>query len=162
MKDGVSTRDAYQYAVTHIKEHQPDLEKHFVKNIGFAVRPNFFICFEDISLLMLRLDRNWIPWCRIHHFAKEQPSFEKKYGSQLKSWFYWSYWLLWPKVSQWLSTNVNKLNLISQIPQIRFKSRRHNQGWEWKIVASYGRNKITQRYTVFPYSRNWRGKNVKE
>lgn len=37
MKDGVSTRDAYQHALAYIKNHMPDLEKFFVKNIGFAV-----------------------------------------------------------------------------------------------------------------------------
>ncbi|PPQ86867.1 hypothetical protein CVT25_012586 [Psilocybe cyanescens] len=41
MKDGVSTRDAYQHALTYIKNHMPDLEKFFVKNIGFATGIEF-------------------------------------------------------------------------------------------------------------------------
>jgi len=37
MKDGVSARDAYQHALSYVKSNMPDLEKSFVKNIGFAV-----------------------------------------------------------------------------------------------------------------------------
>ncbi len=37
IKDGVVARDAYQHAVSFIKQKNPDLEKHFVKNIGFGV-----------------------------------------------------------------------------------------------------------------------------
>jgi nucleosome binding factor SPN SPT16 subunit len=33
----VSARDIYQFALNYIKERQPELEKHLVKNIGFAV-----------------------------------------------------------------------------------------------------------------------------
>lgn len=38
IKDGVASRDVYQHALNFIKEKKPDLEKHFVKNIGFSVR----------------------------------------------------------------------------------------------------------------------------
>jgi nucleosome binding factor SPN SPT16 subunit len=48
IKDGVTTRDAYQHALNFIKEKNPDLEKHFVKNVGFSVRSlkqfSFSIC----------------------------------------------------------------------------------------------------------------------
>lgn len=37
IKDGVSARDVYQHAVSHIKDHKPELEKHFVKLAGFGV-----------------------------------------------------------------------------------------------------------------------------
>jgi len=37
MKDGVVARDLYQHALSYVKKHKPDLEKHFVKNIGFGV-----------------------------------------------------------------------------------------------------------------------------
>lgn len=37
MKDGVTARDVYQHAVDYIKGKKPELEKFFVKNIGFAV-----------------------------------------------------------------------------------------------------------------------------
>jgi nucleosome binding factor SPN SPT16 subunit len=37
IKDGVSARDAYQHAVSYVKTHAPDLEKNFVKSIGFGV-----------------------------------------------------------------------------------------------------------------------------
>lgn len=43
MKDGVSARDAYQQAVSYVKSNMPDLEKNFVKSIGFGV-----ISFTDI------------------------------------------------------------------------------------------------------------------
>src|SRR5258705_4800620 len=38
IKDGVASRDVYQHALNFIKEKKPDLEKCFVKNIGFSVR----------------------------------------------------------------------------------------------------------------------------
>jgi len=41
IKDGVTTRDVYQHALNFIKEKKPDLEKYFVKNIGFSVRTPF-------------------------------------------------------------------------------------------------------------------------
>lgn len=37
MKDGVVSRDVYQHAVDFIKAKKPELEKKFVKNIGFGV-----------------------------------------------------------------------------------------------------------------------------
>lgn len=36
MKDGSVARDLYQHALSYVKKHKPDLEKHFVKNIGFG------------------------------------------------------------------------------------------------------------------------------
>jgi nucleosome binding factor SPN SPT16 subunit len=38
IKDGVSAREVYQHAVSYIKNRKPELEKHFVKNVGFGVR----------------------------------------------------------------------------------------------------------------------------
>lgn len=38
MKDGVTARDVYHRALEYIKEKKPELEKHFVKNVGSAVR----------------------------------------------------------------------------------------------------------------------------
>jgi nucleosome binding factor SPN SPT16 subunit len=46
MKDGVSARDTYQHAVSYVKTSMPDLEKNFVKSIGFGV-----IFFTDIITL---------------------------------------------------------------------------------------------------------------
>jgi len=37
IKDGLSARDVYQHALNYVKANMPDLEKYFVKNIGFAV-----------------------------------------------------------------------------------------------------------------------------
>ena len=37
LKDGAVARDVYNHAVAYIKERKPELESHFVKNIGFAV-----------------------------------------------------------------------------------------------------------------------------
>ncbi|KAF8350878.1 FACT complex subunit SPT16 [Amanita rubescens] len=39
--DGVSARDIYQFALNYVKERQPELEKHLVKNIGFAMGIEF-------------------------------------------------------------------------------------------------------------------------
>lgn len=38
IKNGVATRDVYQHAINFVKQKMPDLEKHFVKNVGFSVR----------------------------------------------------------------------------------------------------------------------------
>lgn len=37
MKDGVSAREIYLEALAFVKEKKPDIEKNFVKNIGFGV-----------------------------------------------------------------------------------------------------------------------------
>ncbi|KAI0282167.1 FACT complex subunit SPT16 [Russula aff. rugulosa BPL654] len=41
MKDGAVARDLYQHALSYVKKHKPDLEKHFVKNIGFGMGMEF-------------------------------------------------------------------------------------------------------------------------
>ncbi|KAF9567635.1 FACT complex subunit SPT16 [Agrocybe pediades] len=48
MKDGVSARDAYQHAIGYVRNNMPDLEKSFVKNIGFATG----IEFRDASYII--------------------------------------------------------------------------------------------------------------
>ena len=37
IKDGVAAREVYQHALSYVKNKKPELEKHFVKNIGFGV-----------------------------------------------------------------------------------------------------------------------------
>jgi nucleosome binding factor SPN SPT16 subunit len=37
MKDGAVARDLYQHALSYVKKHKLELEKNFVKNIGFGV-----------------------------------------------------------------------------------------------------------------------------
>ncbi|KAK2467068.1 hypothetical protein APHAL10511_001326 [Amanita phalloides] len=41
IKDGVSARDIYQFTVNYVREKNPELEKHLVKNIGFAMGIEF-------------------------------------------------------------------------------------------------------------------------
>ncbi|KAI5124316.1 hypothetical protein M0805_008924 [Coniferiporia weirii] len=41
LKDGVVARDVYMHAVSYIREKKPELEKHFVKNIGFSMGMEF-------------------------------------------------------------------------------------------------------------------------
>ncbi|KAJ7771766.1 FACT complex subunit SPT16 [Mycena metata] len=41
IKDGISARDAYQAALNYVKEKNPELEKNFVKNIGFGTGVEF-------------------------------------------------------------------------------------------------------------------------
>jgi len=40
IKPGVIARDVYQHAVEFVKEKAPQLEKNFVKNLGFGVSWN--------------------------------------------------------------------------------------------------------------------------
>ena len=37
MRDGVTAKDVYAAAVDYVKGRKPELEKNFVKNIGFGV-----------------------------------------------------------------------------------------------------------------------------
>lgn len=41
IRDGVKINEVYQKALDHIKAKRPDLEKHFTKNIGFAMGIEF-------------------------------------------------------------------------------------------------------------------------
>jgi nucleosome binding factor SPN SPT16 subunit len=41
LQDGVTARDVYQHAISYIREKKPDLEKNFVKNVGFGVSGPF-------------------------------------------------------------------------------------------------------------------------
>ncbi|KAL0947324.1 hypothetical protein HGRIS_013443 [Hohenbuehelia grisea] len=41
MKDGTPTREVYQHAIGYVREKQPNLEKHFVKNVGFGMGLEF-------------------------------------------------------------------------------------------------------------------------
>jgi hypothetical protein len=53
----VTTRDVYHHALAFVKEKKPDLEKHFVKNVGFSVR-SLTICVFDL-LMLFRLGLNF-------------------------------------------------------------------------------------------------------
>jgi len=37
IKDGVTAREVYQRALDIVKKEKPELEKNFVKNVGFGV-----------------------------------------------------------------------------------------------------------------------------
>jgi nucleosome binding factor SPN SPT16 subunit len=37
IKDGVTAREVYQEALGYVKEKNPAIEQHFVKNVGFGV-----------------------------------------------------------------------------------------------------------------------------
>ncbi|KAL4065337.1 FACT complex subunit-domain-containing protein [Scleroderma yunnanense] len=41
MKDGITAREVYHRAVEYIQEKKPELEKHFVKNVGSAIGVEF-------------------------------------------------------------------------------------------------------------------------
>ncbi|RDB21018.1 FACT complex subunit SPT16 [Hypsizygus marmoreus] len=41
IKDGVSAREVYQHAISYVKGKIPELEKHFVKNVGFGMGIEF-------------------------------------------------------------------------------------------------------------------------
>ena len=39
--DGVVAKDVYQHALDYVRDKSPDLEKHFVKNVGFSMGIEF-------------------------------------------------------------------------------------------------------------------------
>ncbi|KAH6918778.1 FACT complex subunit SPT16 [Coprinopsis sp. MPI-PUGE-AT-0042] len=41
IKDGVQAKEVYQHALDFVKERHPELEKHFVKNLGFGIGMEF-------------------------------------------------------------------------------------------------------------------------
>ncbi|TFK55027.1 FACT complex subunit SPT16 [Heliocybe sulcata] len=41
IKDGVTAREVYQHALSFVKEKRLELEKHFVKNVGFGIGMEF-------------------------------------------------------------------------------------------------------------------------
>ncbi|KAG5651278.1 hypothetical protein H0H81_009221 [Sphagnurus paluster] len=41
IKDGVSSREVYQHAISFVRGRDPDLERHFVKNVGFGMGIEF-------------------------------------------------------------------------------------------------------------------------
>lgn len=48
IKDGASCKDVYNAALEYIREKNPDMEKHFVKNVGWGIG----IDFRDTTLLL--------------------------------------------------------------------------------------------------------------
>ena len=77
MKDGVSARDAYQHAVSYVKSNMPDLEKNFVKSIGFGV-----ISFTDIITPCTKIflkDGHRISRCWLHPLGQKHALASKKY-----------------------------------------------------------------------------------
>lgn len=51
MKDGIAARDVYLRAVDFIRERKPDLEKHFVKTVGFGVSLSDWIQLHALTVL---------------------------------------------------------------------------------------------------------------
>lgn len=41
MHDGVSARDVYNHALGYVKDKKPDLERYFLKSIGFGTGMEF-------------------------------------------------------------------------------------------------------------------------
>lgn len=59
LKDGAVAKELYQHALTHVRERKPELEPHFVKNIGHGVR---FISIEFARISMtFVIDGHGIP-----------------------------------------------------------------------------------------------------
>lgn len=56
MKDGVTARDVYLHAANFVRERNPELEKHFVKNVGFGVSASTV---SVVTLLMIFLRWEW-------------------------------------------------------------------------------------------------------
>jgi nucleosome binding factor SPN SPT16 subunit len=52
MRDGVIAKDVYATAVDYVKAKKPELEKNFVKNIGFGVSHAAHLCCRSPRILM--------------------------------------------------------------------------------------------------------------
>jgi nucleosome binding factor SPN SPT16 subunit len=59
LKDGTIARDAYHHALKYVREKKPELEKNFVKNIGFGVSNRWF--YVARLCLILSTDGSRIP-----------------------------------------------------------------------------------------------------
>jgi len=76
MKDGAFARDIYQHAASFIKKQKPELEKNFVKNIGFGVS-------DMLSIVLYRLtggvDGAGVPRFYIPSLVQERTSTEDQH-----------------------------------------------------------------------------------
>jgi nucleosome binding factor SPN SPT16 subunit len=59
IKDGVTAREVYQRALDIVKKEKPELEKNFVKNVGFGVSD--FYQLSSTSLKPAHTDRCGVP-----------------------------------------------------------------------------------------------------
>jgi nucleosome binding factor SPN SPT16 subunit len=59
IKDGVTAREVYQRALDIVKKEKPELEKNFVKNVGFGVGD--FYQWSSTSLKPVHTDRCGVP-----------------------------------------------------------------------------------------------------
>lgn len=54
IKDGVISRDVYHHALSFVRQKDPNLEKHFVKNIGFGVSILYTLYLSYIDIFLDR------------------------------------------------------------------------------------------------------------
>lgn len=59
IKEGVTAREVYQRAIDIVKKEKPELEKNFVKNVGFGV--SGFYQWSSMSLKLSPSDRCGVP-----------------------------------------------------------------------------------------------------
>ncbi|KAI9509977.1 FACT complex subunit SPT16 [Russula earlei] len=83
MKDGSVARDLYQYALSYVKKHRPDLERHFVKNIGFGMGMEFRDSTYLLSPKNSRLLKANMVFCLSLGFQDLEDQEHKRYALQL-------------------------------------------------------------------------------
>jgi hypothetical protein len=83
IKDGVSARDVYLEALAYVKEKNPDIEKNFVKNLGFGV---FVISLQFLHTLRSTLDGLGISGLGVPSLTQKRSPIEKRYGFQPGPW----------------------------------------------------------------------------
>jgi nucleosome binding factor SPN SPT16 subunit len=66
IKDGVSARAVYLHAVSYVKDKMPDLEKYFVKNVGFGVSVALVII-ESLNILSCRRGSSFVIRLTFYH-----------------------------------------------------------------------------------------------
>ena len=54
IKEGVTAREVYQRAIDIVKKEKPELEKNFVKNVGFGVSGFLSMEFDESQTISLR------------------------------------------------------------------------------------------------------------
>ncbi|KAI0048191.1 FACT complex subunit SPT16 [Auriscalpium vulgare] len=83
MKDGAVARELYHYALSTVKKQKPELEKHFVKNIGFGIGMEF----RDSSFLLSPKNARQLKANMVFNvsigFADLEDQDKKKYALQL-------------------------------------------------------------------------------
>lgn len=106
LKDGIVARDVYQHAISYIREKKPELEKNFVKNVGFGV--SHFNCAKSSQPTDSVLDGYGIPRLGVLAVFQKYPAVEDRHGFERIRWFSGS------SRRQWQQVPVFELDLVTE------------------------------------------------